>query len=87
METQKYKIADLKGMTLQTINRTKSEFINIDNIRFSEIPFRDIDIIGGNNSVALTNDEFLNLIFNGEALGMLNGETYALFILDESKKH
>lgn len=87
METQKYTIADLKGMTIQVVRKSRSKFMDIDNIRFSEIPFRDIDIIVGNNSVALTNDEFLNLIFNGETLGMLNGETYALFILDEPKKH
>jgi hypothetical protein len=87
METQKYKIADLKGMTLQTINRTRSEFIYIDNIRFSDIPGMDIDIINGNGYLALTNDEFLDLIFQGETLAERYGYTFALFILDEPKKH
>lgn len=87
METQKYKIADLKGMTLQTINRTKSEFINIDNIRFSDIPGMDIDIINGNDCLSLTDDEFIDLIFKGETLAERRGDTFALFILDEPKKH
>lgn len=87
METQKYKISDLKGMTLQTINRTRSEFINIDNIRFSDIPGMDIDIINGNDCLSLTNDEFIDLIFKGETLAERRGDTFALFFLDEPKKH
>lgn len=88
MKTQKYKIADLKGMTLQVIAGYKATFHEIDNVRFSEIPGRDFDVISGNDTISLTEDEFFNLIFDGETLVERQGIVIcSIFILDEPKKH
>lgn len=88
MRTQKYKIADLKGMTLQTITGPKSEFIQIEGLRFSDIPGRAVDIITGEAFISLTDNEFLDLLFKGETLVQRQGIALtAMFILDEPKKH
>lgn len=88
MRTQKYKIADLKGMTLQVIAGNKSSFFDIEKVRFSEIPGRDFDLVNGNDSISLTDDEFFELIFDGETVVERQGIVlYSMFILDEPKRN
>lgn len=88
MRTQKYKIADLKGMTLLVIQGSTTTYFDIEKVRFSEIPGRDFDLVNGNDSISLTDEEFFELIFDGSTVVARQGiGLYSIFILDEPKRH
>ena len=64
MKTLKFKIKDLKGKTLQVNCGCRAEFYHIDSVKLNEGD--GFDITSGKDILNLTDDEFFDLIFDGE---------------------